>query len=630
MSLLSIQNLAMDFAGDFLFRDLSLELWPKQKAGLIGANGAGKTTLFRLILGKLEPTQGDITAARDCKIGYLEQHACADSRRSIYEEALTVFAPLMEREEQLRELEARLEQGEQLSELYLEKQEEFGLLGGLTFRSRTRAVLLGLGFSQAELEQSCDKLSGGQRSKVSMAKLLLSQADLLLLDEPTNHLDLAATQWLEKLLRDYPGACLIISHDRYFLDQVTGRTFAMANGKLTAWEGNYSAYLKQKEEHDALLERHYVNDMREIKRIEGIIEQQRRWGREKNIITAESKQKMLDKKRAELTQPDKAEQTLHFQFQPEPASCQEVLTVTGLSKAFGEKRLFTHADFLLQKEERVFLLGPNGCGKTTFLRILREELPADAGHFSTGNRVRMGYFAQNLEGLHPEKTVIDEIWDAHRDFTETQVRSALAIFLFTRDEVFKRVSALSGGEKAKLALLKLMLSGANLLLLDEPTNHLDIASREALEDALLAFPGTMLVVTHDRYFLKKLSTRIVEMRPEGLVSYRFGYEEYLEQSQKKEELAKQTAQREKQPSAYQLRKERESEKRRLESRLRRCEERIAELETAQEEKQAQLNQPETAADYEKLLELTQAVTTGQEELERLLEEWEGLQGLLSE
>jgi len=628
MSLLSIQNISMDFAGDFLFRDLSAELWPGQKVGLIGANGVGKTTLFQLIRGQLEPTAGGIFVARETKIGYLEQHACADSARSMYDELLTVFAPLVQLESEMTQLDAELEHSHNAQDL--ERQAalyaQFEAQGGLTFRSRARAALLGLGFREAEFSQPVQTLSGGQRSKLSLGKLLLSDADLLLLDEPTNHLDLAGMQWLENLLREYRGACLIVSHDRYFLDQTVTRILRIAHGKLTDWAGSYSDYLQQKQERDRLMQRQYVNDMKEIHRLEGIVEQQRRW---RHYITADSKQKMLDKKLEDVEVPEGNETTLRFQFAPQDSSGSEVLNVTGLAKCFGEKRLFAAADLQVLKQERVFLLGPNGCGKTTFLRILTGEQTADSGGFSFGARVRPGYFDQNLAGLSLEKRVIDEIWDAHPDFSQTEVRSALAIFLFTGDEVFKSVGKLSGGEKARLALLKLMLSGANFLLLDEPTNHLDVASREALETALLEFPGTLLVVSHDRYFLKKLSTKIVQMQPQGFTQYLHGYEDYLEK-QTQIQAAQTQNEKSQKPNAYRQRKERESELRRLEGRLRRCETEIAQKEAENEALHAQLSAPEAAADYETLLTLSAQAEKSEKDLEALMLEWEALHETLAE
>jgi len=622
----------MDFAGTPLFSDVSFDVWPKERLGLIGANGTGKTTMFRLITAQQEPTGGGIARGKGVSLGYLEQHACAGSERCVYEELLRVFEPLMRLEAELAEIALEIERNasrtaqpemEQLLERQSALQAELERKDGLTYRSRGRAALLGLGFQEAEFSQSCGSLSGGQRSKLGLGKLLLSGADLLLLDEPTNHLDIPSVEWLEGFLQSYRGAYIAVSHDRYFLDKVTEKTLLLSHGRLSQWEGSYSAFLQKKAEHDALLQRHYENDMREVRRIEGIIEQQRRWGRERNFITAESKRKMLEKKLAQVEAPESAEKTLRFRFEPEAVSGNEVLMASGLAKSFGGKRPFRDLSLQIFKQDRVFLLGPNGCGKTTLLRILSGEQPADSGSFTYGAKVRPGYFDQSLEGLHPEKTALNEVWDDYPGLSEGTIRGAMALFLFSKDEVFKRVSALSGGEKAKLALLKLLLSGANFLLLDEPTNHLDMPSREALESALLEFPGTILAVSHDRYFIKKLSTKILQMQPDGLRQFLYGYEDYAE-TLAREAAAQPKAEKPQKENAYKQRREREGEWRRLKGKLTRCEAAIAALEEQNASRQEEMNRPDTAADYEKLLALTEEMEQLRQEQERLLEDWETL------
>ncbi|MBR4727302.1 MAG: ABC-F family ATP-binding cassette domain-containing protein, partial [Clostridia bacterium] len=451
-------------------------------------------------------------------------------------------------------------------------------------------------------------------------------------DEPTNHLDIAGTEWLESFLTAYRGTVLVISHDRYFLDRITNKTVELAHGRCYSCKGNYSAYLQQKEARLESERRLYENQLAEIKRIEGIIEQQRSFARERNFITAESKRKMLEKKKAELVVPEPSLAAMRMKFTPACETGNDVLTVRGLSKAFGEKKLFDTGEMALYKNDRVFLLGPNGCGKTTLLRILTRAVPADSGSFAFGANVRIGYFDQSLESLRGGKTVLDEIWDEHRSFNETTVRKYLALFLFRGDDVYKSVDHLSGGEKAKLCLLKLMLSGANVLLLDEPTNHLDIPSREVLEAALCDFEGTILAVSHDRYFINKLATRIYRMQPEGFMKFDGDYNDYaaLALAQAKEKPQK-TVQR---VNAYKQRKERESEIRRLQGKIRRAEAEIDRLDGEIARCNAALSTPEVAADYTRVLELTQTLEDFTAAQLEEMEQWEqmsaALRGLESE
>ncbi|MBQ8015506.1 MAG: ABC-F family ATP-binding cassette domain-containing protein, partial [Clostridia bacterium] len=439
MAIVSIQNLKVDFGGKVLFENVSFDVNPGDFVGLIGANGTGKTTLFRVIRGEIEPTDGGAFVAKTTKVGYLEQHACHGSVRTVYDEALSIFEPLMKIEDELEEIavaiDANIGNRDELIEKQNKLHEQFQEQDGLTYKSRTRAALLGLGFNENDFTLTCDKLSGGQRSKLSMCKLLLSGADVLLLDEPTNHLDIAGTEWLEGFLSTFRGTVIVISHDRYFLDKVTNKTVELSHGKCHYSKGNYSEYLKLKEERLESERRQYENQIEEIKRIEGIIEQQRSFARERNFITAESKRKMLEKKKAELVVPDPPLSKMRMKFTPACETGNDVLTVSELSKAFGTKRLFANANMQVFKNDRVFMLGTNGCGKTTLLRILTRQQPADSGSFLFGANVKVGYFDQSLENLHKGKTVIDEIWDEHRSFTETTVRSYLALFLFRGDDV---------------------------------------------------------------------------------------------------------------------------------------------------------------------------------------------------
>lgn len=624
MAVVGIQNLKVDFGGKVLFENVSFDVNEGDFVGLIGANGTGKTTLFKVITGEIEPTEGGAFVSKQTRVGYLEQHACHGSLRTVLDEALTVFAPLMQIERELeataRLIDLHADNRDELIERQNVLQEELQSNGGLTYLSRTKAALVGLGFSQEDFSLTCDKLSGGQRSKLSMCKLLLSGAQLLLLDEPTNHLDIAGTEWLESFLLSYKGTVIVISHDRYFLDKVTNKTVELSNRRCHCAKGNYSTYMKLREERLESERRRYENQLEEIKRIEGIIEQQRSFARERNFITAESKRKMLEKKKAELVVPEPTVSKMRIKFTPECETGNDVLSVSSLSKAFGAKKLFENGDMQVFKGERVFILGANGCGKTTLLRILMRRMAADTGTFAFGANVKLGYFDQSLESLRGGKSVLDEIWDEHRTFTETKVRNYLSLFLFTGDDVFKSVDDLSGGEKAKLCLLKLMLSGANVLLLDEPTNHLDILSREVLEAALADYDGTIIAVSHDRYFINKLSTKIYRMKPEGFEKFDGDYSDYAEVAlaQAKEKPQK-TQPKE---NSYKLRKERGSEINRLKGKIRRREAEIDALDEEITRANDLLSSPEAAADYEKIMEYTQKIEELTQSQLELMDEWE--------
>ena len=632
MAVVSVQNLKVDFGGKVLFENVSFDVNSGDFVGLIGANGTGKTTLFKVITGEIEPTEGGAFVSKLTKVGYLEQHACHGSVRTVYDEALSIFEPLMQMESELEDIAAAIDANVGNRTELIEKQnalhETFHSLDGLTFRSRTRAALIGLGFAESDFSLSCDKLSGGQKSKLSMCKLLLSGAELLLLDEPTNHLDIAGTEWLENYLSTYKGTVIVISHDRYFLDKITNKTVEISNKGCHSSKGNYSTYLKLKEERLESERRQYENQMAEIRKLEGIIEQQRSFARERNFITAESKRKMLEKKKAELVIPEPSLAKMRMKFEPECETGNDVLNVSALAKAFGSKRLFRNADMEVYKNDRVFILGTNGCGKTTLLRILTRQQSADEGSFAFGANVKVGYFDQSLESLRGGKTVIDEIWDEHRLFTETKVRSYLALFLFRGDDVFKSVDNLSGGEKAKLCLLKLMLSGANVLLLDEPTNHLDIPSREVLEAALEDFDGTIICVSHDRYFINKLSTKIYRMNPDGFEKFDGDYNDYaqfaLNQAKEKPKTA------EPKVNTYKLRKERESEINRLKGKIKRGEAEIDRLDGEITALNEELSTPEASANYERIFELTSAIEKLTEEQLSLMDEWEQWNTRLSE
>lgn len=626
MSIVSVQKLSMSFGERELFADVSFEVEARDKIGFIGSNGVGKTTLFKLLCKELSPASGTIAKEKNLRVGYMEQHACTHMERTIYEELLSVFADLQKTEEKIRMITQRIDRKDGDLHALVEEQtrliDEFEREGGLTYQSRTRSALLGLGFPSDDFSLSVSALSGGQRSKLSLAKLLLSKSNLLLLDEPTNHLDIASVSWLEGFLKDYKGALIIISHDRYFLDAVTDKTIELEHGKTMCYKGNYTEFKKKKQ---AILEARknkYENDMREIKRIEGIIEQQKRWNREKNLVTAHSKEKERDRIIAQLIKPDSEESSIRFRFEPESESGQDVLDCQNLSKSYGSNHLFFHLSFHLKKGERVFVLGDNGCGKTTLFRILTRAVTADAGEITFGTGVECGYFDQMQENLNLNNTALDEVWNAYPRKSETTIRSALAAFLFKGDEVYKPLFECSGGERARISLLKLMLKGANLLLLDEPTNHLDSSSREALEDTLAEYEGTLLIISHDRYFINKLATRVLVMNQNGVTEYLGNYDYYLEHTKEAPAAPQEKKKQEKPKNEYQLRKEAASSERKRQTKLKRAEEAIERLEAEIEETQKELSLDETVSDYEKLIALTQQLEQLQKELDEQYLIWE--------
>lgn len=631
MAILDVQNLTLSFGENMLFDNVSFDVKEKEKVGLIGCNGAGKTSLFKIITGEYTADSGNCFIGKNVKLGYMQQHTCSENR-SVYNELISVFDDLIQLEKQLEQVNYNLTKGigNQNENIALQDRlnEEYNRNGGLTYKSMTRSALIGLGFSESDFDMPTSKLSGGQRSKLILAKLLLSKADFLLLDEPTNHLDITAVEWLEGFLKDFNGACLIISHDRYFLDKITNKTIEIENKKSRCYIGNYSQFIVKKQAEQKAIEEKYQNDMKEIARLEGIIEQQRRWNREKNIKTAESKEKVIERIRAQLVVPDSKVARIRFDFTPKCVSGEEVLNVNGLAKSFGEKHIFKNVSFGVRKNERVFLLGDNGCGKTTLLKILMRDYGADDGFFNFGSMVQTGYFDQVQAKLDLSKTALEEVWSSFPAMTETSVRSALAAFLFKGDDVYKKLESCSGGERARVALLKLMLGKFNFLLLDEPTNHLDSFSREELENTLLDYSGTMLIVSHDRYFINKLATRIIELTPEGVNEYIGNYDEFVERKAmlNQQEQTAVAAQAPKKVNDYKLKKERQSNLRKAKTRLAKCEEEIEALEIEIDDINGRL----ATADYDSLMELTSSLDTKTAHRDNLYEEWEQLSELVTQ
>lgn len=627
---LSVRNLSMSFAERVLFSDVSFDVEAREKVGFIGANGVGKTTLFRILDGELSPSSGVIAFEKNVRVGYMEQHACKDPDVLIYDELLSVFDSLMKIEDEIAAVTLDIDRKNGDLDALVERQtgliEQYDSMGGLTYKSRTRSTLLGLGFKESEFQMKVGNLSGGQRSKLCLAKLLLSQSNFLLLDEPTNHLDIKSVGWLEDFLRDFKGAMIIISHDRYFLDNVTNKTIELEHNKTMCYKGAYSEFLKKKEAYNESLKNKYQNDLKEIKRIEGIVEQQKRWGRERNFITAASKQKAADKIKAQLVAPESELESMRMRFEPKCESGNDVLITRGLEKAFGEKLLFRDVNIHIRKGERVFILGANGCGKTTLFKILNGKCPPDRGSWDFGANVDVGYFDQMQQNLDMTKTAIDEVWDNFPNLTETEIRSSLARFLFKGEDVFKPLSKMSGGERARVSLLKLMLRGSNFLLLDEPTNHLDASSREELEKTLGEYSGTLLIISHDRYFINKLADRILVLSKNGVKEYLGNYDYYLERT-KAESEAQDTqieAKKEKPKNDYFLKKQQQSEERKRQSRLKKAEEEIERLDAEISRVQELLSGDEAASNYEMLLELTNQLEQLQTEQEEQYEIWEEL------
>lgn len=635
MPALSVRNLTMTFIERNLFTDVSFDVEERDKVGFIGANGVGKTTLFKILNGEISPVSGTVTFSKNVRPGYMEQHACNNPRADVYHELLSVFDHLSDMETEISALAHQIDKKSGNLDELVERQtmliEQFERAGGLTYKSRTRSALLGLGFSENDFTMPVGNLSGGQRSKLCLAKLLLSQSNMLLLDEPTNHLDIDAIAWLEGFLRDFKGAMIIISHDRYFLDNVTNKTIELEHNRAMVYKGSYSEFVKKKESVNESLKNKYEHDLKEIKRIEGIVEQQKRWGQAHNFITAASKQKEADRIKDQLVAPESELETMRMHFEPRCESGNDVLICKNLAKSFDNKQLFKNVDIHIRKGERVFIIGGNCCGKTTLFRILTGKTPMNSGEYDYGANVEIGYFDQMQQNLDLSKTALDEVWDTFPNMTQTEVRSALASFLFKGDEVFKPLSKMSGGERARVSLLKLMLKGSNFLLLDEPTNHLDASSREELEKTLLDYSGTMLIVSHDRYFINKIADRILLLTNNGVKEYLGNYDYYLERTTAEKSGAVPTEnkkdKKEKTQNDYFFQKQKQSEERKRQTKLKKAEAEIERLDEEIAKTQELLSSEEVAADYEKLMELSKLLEDLQKQQEEQYEIWEELESM---
>ena len=633
--ILSCQNICKAFGEEEIIKDACFHIEEKEKAALIGNNGAGKTTLLRIIMNELSADSGSVVISRDKKIGYLAQYQDIHGHQTIYDELSSTKQHIIDMENRIRTLEQEMKnsQGEQLEKLmqtYSRLTHQFELENGYAYKSQIAGVLKGLGFSEEDFTKQIETLSGGQKTRVALGKLLLSQPDILLLDEPTNHLDMESIAWLENYLLTYPGAVLIVSHDRYFLDKVVTKVVEIEAGYVRMYSGNYSAYaLKKAQLRDAQYKA-YLNQQREIKHQEAVIAKLKSFNREKSIRRAESREKMLDKMQR-LDKPAEINDQMRLTLEPRFISGNDVLTVEELSKTFPGQTLFQNISFEIKRGERVALIGNNGTGKTTLLKILNQVIPADSGKFTLGSKVQIGYYDQEHHVLHMEKTVFQEISDTYPTLTETQIRNMLAAFLFTGDDVFKVISSLSGGERGRVSLAKLMLSEANFLILDEPTNHLDIASKEILEEALNSYTGTVLYVSHDRYFINQTATRILDLTNQAIVNYIGDYDYYLE---KKEELtakyAPLTTQEEEAVQvsdnklSWQQQKEQQAKERKRENELKKTEKRIEELEDRDQEIDETMILPEVCTNVAECTRLSKEKAAIAAELEELYEKWEEL------
>ena len=640
--ILSCQNISKAFVENQVLKNVSFHIEDHEKAAIVGINGAGKTTLLRIIVGEMTPDDGQVVLAKDKTLGYLAQNSTVDTSHTIYEELLSVKADLLRLEEKIRECENNMKHAdgdalEDLMKQYTSLTHAFETGGGYLYRSELVGVLKGLGFTEDEFSKPVTTLSGGQKTRVALGRLLLQNPDLIILDEPTNHLDMNSIAWLETYLLNYKGAVLIVSHDRYFLDRIAGKVIEIDQSKATTFMGNYSDYAVKKEQLRVAAWNAYMNQQREIKHQEEVIEKLKSFNREKSIKRAESREKMLDRIEV-IEKPSEVRTDMKLTLTPRILSGNDVLTVEHLSKSFDSHKLFADVNFEIKRGEHVAIIGDNGSGKTTLLKILNGLVPADQGTFRLGSNVEIGYYDQEHHVLHSEKTLFEEISDDYPYLNNTQIRNVLAAFLFTGEDVFKRISDLSGGERGRVSLAKLVLSNANFLILDEPTNHLDIMSKEILEDALNGYEGTILYVSHDRYFINRTAHRILDLTEGQFVSYVGNYDYYLEkhdtvmaaieastpQSADADNTAATKAAESEVKLDWKAQKEEQARLRKKENDLKKCEEKIAELEARISEIDTEMSDPAIGTQVAKLQELTKEQAACQEQLEKLYEQWEEL------
>lgn len=634
--ILACQNIYKTFGSRELLKNASFHIEEREKAAIVGINGVGKSTLLKIIIKEMEADSGEVIVAKGKTIGYLAQHQDLTGENTIFDELFQVRQELLSMERRMRILEQEMKfaTGETLEEKmksYANISHEFELQNGYAYKSEVTGILKGLGLDENDFTKRITTLSGGQKTRVSLGKLLLTKPDIILLDEPTNHLDLNSIAWLETYLMNYQGSVIIVAHDRYFLNRVVTKVIEIDQGEVHTFLGNYSDYAKKKAQMREIRLKEYLNQQREIRHQEEVIQKLKSFNREKSIKRAESREKMLEKIDV-IEKPTEVKSEMRFSIEPKVLSGNDVLTVEGLSKSFGNLHLFSDLNFEIKRGERVAIIGNNGTGKTTILKIINEVLDADAGKISLGSKVTIGYYDQEHHVLHMEKTIFEEISDDYPYLTNTEIRNVLAAFLFTNDDVFKRIGDLSGGERGRVSLAKLMLSNANFLILDEPTNHLDIQSKEILEQALNSYTGTVLYVSHDRYFINTTATRILDLTGETLVNYIGNYDYYLE---KKDELTAIYAPKAVTAAAsvktetetkldWKAQKEAQAQERKRQNDLKKVESKIAELEARDKEIDSEMENPEVFTNVAKCQALTKEKDAILTELEELYEQWENL------
>jgi len=645
--ILACHNINKAFGTDEIIKNASFHIEDHEKAAIVGINGAGKSTLLKMIMNIESADSGEIILSKGKTIGYLAQHQDTNGDNTIYEEMLKEVQPIIDMENRLRQMEEdmKTKTGNELSDLmdsYTRLSHDFELKDGYTYKSELTGVLKGLGFTPKDHDRVISSLSGGQKTRVALAKLLIGKPDLILLDEPTNHLDLSSITWLEGFLSNYKGAVIIVAHDRYFLNKIVGKVIEIDNAQVNVFSGNYSDYSKKKAVLRETRIRQYMNQQREIKHQEEVIEKLKSFNREKSIRRAESHEKALNKIEV-LEKPVEVNSQMNIKLEPEVISGNDVLTIEGLSKSYPPLTLFNDVSFEIKRGERVAIIGDNGTGKTTLLKILNKMCDADSGKFTLGSNVEIGYYDQEHHVLHMDKTLFEEISDAYPSLTQTKIRNVLAAFLFTGDDVFKKISTLSGGERGRLSLAKLMLSNANFLILDEPTNHLDMISKEILENALKSYTGTVLYVSHDRYFINETATRILDLKNHTFVNYIGNYDYYLE---KNEELTKIYASSAASDNSFvsdadssnenigrlswQQQKELQAKKRKIENKYKKTEEEIAKNEDIINSIDEELSNPKTATNSAKCNELAAKRQLAEDALAALYEQWEKLAETLDE